>query len=305
MEVVVHHFPSWTSLCLGLSVGCSDLSNTTAVATPNPDTASALPTSTPSATPSPAPSVAKAACSGGFAVCDDFEAEAPGRNPNTALWTVMKQNSNETVTIDSNRAFSGKQSVHIHTTNHGYEQAMLVNSTLFPVTDNTFYGRMYMYFAGNQPQTHFNLVTAWGTLQGQSAATYINYGGQYDMFLANYYNANNSQAILDLWQHAGVSSNGNYIDTTAMPTDRWACLEWEFKGNNNEMHMWLDGNLVSTMSLAGIAAECCQSTVWAFPPFRQVAMGWTLVGNQEAFDHFDLWLDAIVLDGQRIGCMTP
>ncbi len=109
-----------------------------------------------------------------------------------------------------------------------------------------------------------------------------------------------------LWQHAGVPYvNGTYTDTTAMPTDKWACLEWEFKGDNNEMHMWLDGQLVSTMSLTGIASECCRSTVWAFPPFRQVAMGWTLVSNQEAFDHFDLWLDAVALDSQRIGCASP
>jgi hypothetical protein len=287
---------------------------TSSGASPNPGsspTASGVPSppapgpaTSPNPNLSPSPNASGNVCAGAFGVCDDFETQAAGQSPNATWWTVQTQNANESITIDATRAYSGHQSLHFHTTNSGYERAMIVNTSIFPAANNTFFGRMFFYLEGDQPQTHFNLVDASGMLPNQTVPTHIVYGGQIGMFLANYYNNANPSAVLDLWQHAGLNTNNAYTDITAVPTNRWACLEWQFKGNTNEMHMWLDGNAVDRMTLVNTSSDCCPTTVWTQPPFNQVALGWTIVANQESFDHFDYWLDAVALDSNRIGC-TP
>ena len=115
------------------------------------------------------------------------------------------------------------------------EDGTLVNQTLFPAANNSFFGRFYMYL-DQQPQIHTNLITASGIRPGETATTNVVYGGQFGPFMANYYDANNPSSVIDDWQHAGTQVNGTWQNATMVPTGRWACIEWQFKGDTNEMH---------------------------------------------------------------------
>lgn len=247
-------------------------------------------------------SPSNACASGTQLVCDDFETDAVGANPNARLWSVHTQNAQESLTVDSTRAYSGKQSLHIHTSNNGYENAVLVNQTLFPAANNSFFGRFYMWL-DQQPQIHTGLISASGTRPGETTTANYSYGGQFGPFLANYYDANNPSNVIDDWQHAGTEVNGAWQNTTPVPTGRWACIEWQFKGDTNEMHLWVDGQAVASMDILGKSSQSNSGIPWTAPPFTSVSLGYTVIQNTEAFDHFDLWLDAVALDAKRIGCL--
>ena len=49
----------------------------------------------------------------------------------------------------------------------------VVNSGIFPVPNNTFYGRAFVYYAGSMPQAHFTLFAAYGPDPTSSATTYM------------------------------------------------------------------------------------------------------------------------------------
>ena len=50
--------------------------------------------------------------------------------------------------------------------------------------------------------------------------------------------------LTDEWQAAAVSAGSGWTNETFLPTKKWACVEFEFKGPSNEMRFYLDGNEV-------------------------------------------------------------
>ena len=256
------------------------------------------------ALPTPSPNTLAGPCDAHVQICDDFESDAPGAQPNSQVWSTRLQNSQESISIDATHAYSGKQSLHIHVPNNGYQDAELINTSLFPVLNNSFYGRAYVYI-GQLPQIHTNLIHAGGILPGQSATTYAYYGSQGFPFLAGYYDNDNSSNVIDDWQHAGTDINGVWVNATPVPTARWACLEWQFKGDTNEMHLWVDGQAIPSMDVLGKSNQSNSNIPWTAPSYTEIGVGLTVIQNSEAFDHFDMWLDAVALDAQRIGCAAP
>lgn len=233
-----------------------------------------------------------------LAVCDSFEASGSGAALDANVWTVEVSGVEAQIALDTHRAARGSGSVHVHVSQGGYRHAMLVHKKLFPVANNTFFGRAFVYLDGAAPQEHFTLFSASGTLPEASAPTYVRYGGELGLLAANY--VGNGQM-----QHAGAPmADGSWIDTTAVPTGRWTCMEWEFKGDTNEMHFWLDGVDVPRLAVVGQSNECCKGQVWTAPPYDRVALGWEAYKTaQDATQTgYDLWLDEIALDTQRIGC---
>ena len=236
------------------------------------------------------------------AVCDSFEPVEAGDGQAAALdsntWAVEVSSQEALVELDSSRAARGQGAVHVHAPAHGYQHAMLVHKKLFPVADNTFFGRAFVYLQGAAPQDHFTLISASGTLPSAGAPTYVRYGGEFGLLEANY--VGNGQV-----QHAGVAmGDGTWADTTPVPTGRWACMEWQFKGDTNEMHFWVDGVDVPRLAVIGQSNECCRGQVWNAPPYDRIALGWEMYGTAKdsTIDAYDLWLDEIALDTQRIGC---
>ena len=241
------------------------------------------------------------------AVCDSFE-PAPGvatagHAPDPNLWEVEISEisgAGASVQLDGSRAARGGQALHVHAPAQGYQHAVIVHKKLFPVPNNSFYGRAFVYLAGSAPQEHFTLFNASGTFAKAPSPTYVRYGGQFGILEASY--VGNDQV-----QHAGAPVNGGWEDATAMPTQRWVCMEWQYKGDTNEMHFWLDGVEVPRLAVIGQSNECCTGQVWNAPPYDRVALGWEVYASPDpsrsSIESYDLWLDEVALDAQRIGCV--
>lgn len=283
----------------------------TATAGEGPVSAGSEPSEVPSAppasaaagaSPGPAGLPAVSCATAQLAVCDDFEVEAVGAAPSTKLWRVGTNNKQQSITVDDTRALRGKQSLHVHTTNQGFERAEIVNTSMFPAPSNNFFGRVFFYLDSEVPQIHCNIVRAGGLRPGETQQTSYNIGTQFQLMIDGYYDATSPGKIIDEAKHAATQEGGVWKNATYMPSRRWACLEWQFDGAGNNLHVWLDGTAITLLdSIAGAPALSTEHP-WIAPTFSEVGLGWTVIANSEKFDHFDLWLDAVALDGSRIGC---
>ncbi len=233
-------------------------------------------------------------CSPSLPFCESFEASDA---PDPQRWSVLLSGSGSTAVRDSSRAARGSQSIHLHTGAGGYAQAVLSTRTPFPVAANSFYGRAFVYLdnAGKLPQAHWTLIEAAGRLAGASSDTLVRYGGQFTHLMANYYGA-------DQYEHAADNVDGEWVNQTLMPVNRWACFEWQFKGDSNEMHLWLDGSEITKIAIFGSSTQCCANQPWTMPSFSSLRLGWQVYQADSSQPGYDLWLDEVALGSSRIGC---
>jgi hypothetical protein len=221
---------------------------------------------------------------GDFLLCDGFEDAAI----DTALWTVEK--GSNTVEIVSDQSARGAQSVHLHVQNNF---AYLKNTSIFPVTNNDYFGRMFIRVArfSTVDWAHWTVGEAEGTGDGSK----IRVGGQYK-----------TDAEANRW---GVGSDGGPTgdwtthDTdegpTEPPTSTWVCLEWEHKGSTNETHFYVDDVLHPSLSTTA-TEHGGASADYVLPNVTSFWFGWwQYQADPEAFD---VWIDELVLDDERIGC---
>jgi hypothetical protein len=86
----------------------------------------------------------------------------------------------------------------------------------------------------------------------------------------------------------------------AVPTSEWMCLEWLHDGEKNETKFFWDGvehpSLATTESKHG-----GNSNPYILPQFTNVWFGWA--EYQTATQTFEMWIDEIAIDSNRIGCV--
>ncbi len=210
---------------------------------------------------------------------DDFESISVGSPPDPGLWTMALVGSNGTITVDDSQAYGGQKSVHIH--HEGFSTFMAANG-IFPVENNTFYGRVYMRVAGGLTQGHVTWIEAGVAANDVDEARIGANIGQLDV---NHWPG-------DEEQRADVP----------MQPDTWHCLEFLYDGEHHEMHIWFEGEEVPGLTV----------TDWTIPPggegnnpnnpipdwapqFESVRFGWELGSG-------DIWFDDVALATSRIGC---
>lgn len=214
------------------------------------------------------------------AICDDVEAY---RGPSLGPWRVNTANG-ATITPDETHAYSGKQSLKLQLPAGIWRRAQLIRSgaPLFPLADNTYWGRVMMW-AADLPRggQHIDYVQADG--EGP---------GQYRVSSAG------STVMLTYEPH------DCYLTTSRqLPQGRWACVEWLMDGRNNVMELHVDGQLQARV--AGTGQGCVDGTksTWVAPRFQNVRIGW--FNFQATSAPSTLWLDDLALDARRIGCAPP
>ena len=98
---------------------------------------------------------------------------------------------------------------------------------------------------------------------------------------------------------------------TRMPVQRWACLEWHFSADRNEMQLWLDGAELTDMHVVDrptTAGSGCLGNAtggeWLAPPeFTTLHLGWE--SYQLSSNDRNLWVDDVVIATERVGCPAP
>ena len=246
------------------------------------------PTSTEASTPTPLPEYGGTSrcAQANTVICDGFEAQSPGDQPDSGLWHVVT-NPGNTIEVSNTRAARGSQSLHIHSPVTGSIGATIRTSRGFPAPSNTIYGRLFLYLdAAQAPGGHNTVVRASGA--ASNGSNLIQFGAMFHNYVAN-------------WGGPGAD-NGGYSQT-AFPVKKWVCLEWAHKGDEAELNVWADGASIFVMTNNWVQGN--QRLQGPKIAYNELDIGW------EVYEHFDddlnsgtyeVYIDEIAVDYQRIGC---
>jgi hypothetical protein len=203
--------------------------------------------------------------------CYGFEEMMAGQAPSSPDFKV--ETAGGTLTVDTTKYFSGKQSILIKTrggTNFpGNNLVFSGIEKLLPAND--LHGRVMMWMDKTPGQAHWDSII--GSAAGGSNPTYI-LGGMYANFMSVY--------------HPGDVS----VDSlTKFPTGTWACIQWQFSGK--------DGKNLHKMMLNGEVVDKGITERWKAPTFSQLKVGYRHFNTNVAVD---VWLDDLAFGDQPIPC---
>lgn len=223
-----------------------------------------------------------------FLVCDGFETGAI----DTTRWSVGKNGSN-VVEISSEVAARGAQSVHIRAENgFGY----LKNTSAFPVPGNDYFGRMFLRVKrfSEVSYAHWTVVEAAGTGDG----SVIRAGGQFaDHLDANRWGVGSDGGPTGDWTTHDTDPSGNPSEP---PTQTWVCLEWEHRGSEDVTRLFVDGMEHPSLQTSSTMHGGESSSPYVLPDMASVWVGWWQYQSDP--EPFDVWIDEVALDDERIGC---
>ena len=219
--------------------------------------------------------------------CDDFEA--------ATIADVWEKQGPGTVEIDTSRRARGDSSLHVHTEGNGF--AYLRLRSIFPTAENRYYGRMFVRFDAlpSKPAwAHWTIAEAAGSGDG----SLIRVGGQLD----------SEHNRFGIGSDRGPTGDWTWLDDDpegmgqTVPEDEWLCIEWLHDGADDHTRFFWDA--VEHPSLATTATEHGGAdTAYAMPNFESVWIGFWLYQGGSTPDHFDLWIDEVAFDNERIGCV--
>jgi len=235
-------------------------------------------------------------CGGASAVfCDDFESQAAGALPGPA-WGYPNDFRPK---IDTVHAMRGENALYFETA-AGVGAQVEVTQT-FPALSSNLFGRMFVWIdqLPTAPDTaRWNLVAARGT--GNPAE--VRLGGQIEASREskNYFGLGSDYGESGTWQ-----TSGKEAESTAREK-AWICVEWQFKTDSNETNVWIDGveqkslHLTSTEYRDGDAEGGKSFTL---PTFDKLRIGWWLYQGSALPSPSKLWIDEVIFDKARIGCV--
>ncbi len=228
----------------------------------------------------------------GVQLCEDFESGMI----KPSIWTV-----NGTMpVVDTMQHARGTHALHI--TQNGNGLSYIIEKTTFPAVNNTYYGRVFVYFKslpftttdGGMPYAHWTMVAGSGTgvtgevrLSGQLVNKRNTWGVGTD---------NQTASGTGDWTNGDDDPPGN---PTAIPQNQWMCIEWMHKGDTSETQFWWDGTLHPSLSTTS-SMHGGNNNPFLLPKFTQVWIGWQ--EYQDSTERFEMWIDEIAIDSQRIGC---
>lgn len=223
-------------------------------------------------------------------LCEDFEDGLP-----TSRWTLVI-GSDAVIGVDSVQAARGASALHV-TLPPVPTEAYLRNTSLFPRDDGVIWGRLFFFVNEPGPDNfvHYNLVEATGP--GAGTTKLVRYGGVAVRDLANAFDFDNwlfnfeQRPRPDGFDELAIREDGQHIDRGA-----WRCMEWVFDSVSTEAHVFRDG--VEVVDSA--AASPLEGVEFTMPSFDGIHIGFAHYQNIDR--GFDVWIDGLALDDERIGC---
>ncbi|HEX7666975.1 MAG TPA: hypothetical protein VF407_20740 [Polyangiaceae bacterium] len=236
----------------------------------------------------------------GVKLCEDFETGTLDKS----TWKVV----GNAPTIDGTHTARGSKALHIAITGNG--ASMIQESKTFPATDNTYWGRIFVWFdkipGHTQPDggmTYSHWTFAYG--QGTGATTgQIRLSGQLQKTGANYINhfgvGTDDQSATGTgdWTNSDNDPTGNPM---GVPTGKWACIEWLHDGKNNVTRFFWDDEEHPSLATSATKHGGVAANQYIMPNFTSTTIGWQ--EYQASTQPFEMWVDEIAIDSQRIGCV--
>lgn len=227
---------------------------------------------------------------GKFQLCEDFESGTI----DPALWTIVGTKP----VIDGVQKARGQKALHITVTGNG--SSALRETKTFPAKDNTYWGRAFYYFqsmpAAPMAGAHWTLIAATGTgVSGEIRVGGHLLGSGVNRFAVGTDNRVDANGTGD-WSRFDNDPTGN---PQPVPLGRWVCLEWLHQGATNETRFFWDGAEHGSMHTTDFD-HGGNLNAYILPTFTTLTIGWA--EYQAASDKFELWVDEIAINNQRIGC---
>jgi hypothetical protein len=226
----------------------------------------------------------------GVQLCEDFESGAI----NKALWSVQ----GTAPVVDGLQHARGNSALHI--TQPGNGLSYIKETKTFPAMNDTYWGRIFVFFktlpAAPLTYAHWTFVAASGT--GVSGE--IRLSGQFQN-TANFFGVGTDNRVDDAGTGDWTNSDRDPPKApVAVPLNQWLCIEWLHKGDTNETRFFWDGvehpSLYTSATMHGGNAN-----PFLLPKFTNVWIGWQ--EYQTTAEPFELWIDEIAIDSERIGCV--
>ncbi len=224
-------------------------------------------------------------------LCEDFESGAVDKG----TWKVTG-----VPVIDGLQKARGSHALHITMNANG--KTAISETKTFPAPNNTYYGRLFIYFnslpADPMSYAHWTIAAA----TGNDVSGEIRIGGQLQQKVNRWGVGTDNQVDPNGsgdWTNADKDPNGM---PRAVPVNEWLCVEWMHKGDTSETKFWWDGvehpslDTVPTTKHGGNPSQ-----PFYLPKFTALWIGWH--EYQASTQKWEMWVDEIIVDKQRIGCV--
>jgi hypothetical protein len=225
--------------------------------------------------------------------CDGFEGDAIDQSTWKAMQTMPS--------LDSAHAARGAKSLHMHTTATG--ASGLTITQFFSSAMGHYYGRLFVWFDAlpTTPQwAHWTIVGA-NPKQGESIKGENRVGGQFDGKL-NRWGVGTDGGPTGDWTNLDGDPAGHVENVAG---GRWYCVEWLQDWDQDVSKLYIDGvEHPSLDTTADVKHQGNADVKYEIPVLGSVWVGfWNYDQHQTVMpDHFDVWIDEVAFDDQRIGC---
>jgi hypothetical protein len=132
---------------------------------------------------------------------------------------------------------------------------------------------------------------------GQGDGSLIRVGGQYNTNqMVNRWGVGSDGGPTGDWTTHDQDPDGSPVEP---PEGEWVCLEWLHDGDTDDALFFVDA--VEHPSLATSSdVHGGNDVAYDLPAFESVWFGWWQYQSDP--QPFDVWIDEIAIDGERIGC---
>jgi hypothetical protein len=224
-------------------------------------------------------------------LCEDFESGTLDKS----IWTV----SGTTPVVEGGQHARGSKALHI--TKMGNGSSYIREKKTFPAPKNTYWGRIFVRFeqlptSPGMDYAHWTFAAASGTgVSGEIRLSGQLSGGK-NKFGVGTDNRSDPMGTGD-WT---TSDNDPVGMAKAVPTGEWLCIECKHDGEHNETHFYWDA--VEHTSMATTETKHRGNTYpYILPTFYNLWGGWQ--EYQTSTETFEMWVDEIAIDPERIGCV--
>jgi hypothetical protein len=203
--------------------------------------------------------------------CEDFEAQTVAKAP-AGMFTVRGA-----VVVDNAKAYSGKQSAHIHLDNPRPDTSaqMVFGKPFLPTASKDIYGRAMVWMNAVPGCCSMSNNIHWDLTTAKAGGVEYTLGSMFGNFMPVYQPGDDS------------------VDTkTKWPEMKWVCIQWTFKGSGAG---FLDVKVDGVRAQPGIPV-----TKWAPATWTYLDFGW--INFQQSSIPVDMWFDDLAFGETEIPC---
>lgn len=230
-----------------------------------------------------------------FTFCEDFESYGEGEAPGRGVWV----GGHPSLVVDAVHVARGQRALHVPPTTKG--PRFIRTTKPFPALGQRHYGRLFLWIEQEpveKPATVYHWTVAEASERAQGGARVLRSVGGLQR------GAGNNQLLFNVETHDGTPTHeaARTDRESRVATRRWHCLEWFLNKEKNEFRFWWDGQERPGLTWPAPDSNDPKYTSpqYFFPEMKSFSIG--LAEYQQTITPWEVWIDEVVLHGERIGC---